>query len=241
MENTDANKRIKQMINFIKQEAREKADEIHLKAEEEFQIEKGKLLNPERLKLNQEFERKFKDLEIQRKIEFSTQINKARLEVLEKRGKFMQEIQQAAFSRLGDVRKNPKAYEDLLRKLIIQGLIRIDETQVKIQCLKEDLSILQKVAAKATEEYKAIWKEQVEEDSRVEVSVDTEKFLPPSYVGGVVLTARKNMIVLDNTLAARLEICQEALLPIIRGRLFGVVEHIGVIYEDQREEQKHDH
>jgi len=102
---TDANKRIRQMINFIKQEAQEKAEEIRVKADEEFQIEKGRILNPEKLKLNQEFDRKFKDLEIQRKIEFSTQINKARLEVLEKRGKLMQEIQQTAFQRLGDVKK----------------------------------------------------------------------------------------------------------------------------------------
>ena len=48
--------------------AREKADEIRMKADEEFQIEKGRILNPERLKLNQEFDRKFKDLEIKQKM-----------------------------------------------------------------------------------------------------------------------------------------------------------------------------
>jgi len=180
-------------------------------------------------------------VEIQRKIEFSTQINKARLEVLEKRGKLMQEVQQDALARLGDVKKDSKKYEDLLKKLIVQGLIRIDEVQVKIQCLKEDLSILQNVVSKATEEYKKIWKAQVGEDVQLDVSVESEKFLPASYVGGVVLTARQNKIVLDNTLVARLEICQDSLLPIIRGRLFGVVEHTGVIYkdDDEKEHEKH--
>ena len=48
--------------------AREKADEIRMKADEEFQIEKGRILNPERLKLNQEFDRKFKELEIKQKM-----------------------------------------------------------------------------------------------------------------------------------------------------------------------------
>jgi len=238
---SDASKRIKQMINFIKQEAQEKAAEILGKSEEEFQVEKGRILNPERIKLNQEFDRKFKDLEIQRKIEFSTQINKARLEVLDKRGKFMQEIQQAAYQRLGDVKKDAKKYEALLCKLIIQGLIRIDESQVKIQCLKDDLNLVNNVLQKAVQEYKKIWKEQVGEESEVQVSVDSERFLPSSCVGGVLLTARQNKIVLDNTLSARLEICQESLLPIIRGRLFGVIEHIGVVYTDNKEEQKHDH
>ena len=39
-----------------------------MKADEEFQIEKGRILNPERLKLNQEYDRKFKDLEIKQKM-----------------------------------------------------------------------------------------------------------------------------------------------------------------------------
>jgi len=237
----DANKRIKQMINFIKQEAHEKAEEIRLKAEEDFQVEKGKIINPERLKLNQEFEKKFKELEIQRRIEFSTQINKARLEVLEKRGKFMAEIEETSFQRLGELKKDSKKYENLLYKLIIQGLIRIDESQIKIHCLKQDLNALQNVFSKAVAEFKVIWKDQVGEESNAEVSVETERFLSDSRVGGIVMTARQNKIVLDNTLAARLEICSESLLPIIRGRLFGVVEHIGVIYSDTNEEQKHDH
>jgi len=180
-------------------------------------------------------------LEIQRRIEFSTQINKARLEVLEKRGKFMAEIEETSFQRLGELKKDSKKYENLLYKLIIQGLIRIDESQIRIQCLKQDLNALQNVFSKAVAEYKAIWKDQVGEESHVDVSIETEKFLPDSRVGGIVMTARQNKIVLDNTLAARLEICSESLLPIIRGRLFGVVEHIGVVYEDHKEEQKHDH
>jgi len=105
------------------------------------------------------------------------------------------------------------------------------------------LNLLQNIVVKAVNDYKAIWKKEVGEESQVEVSVETEKFLPPSYVGGVVLTARQNKIMLDNTLAARLEICQDALSPIVRGRLFGVVEHVGIITKEktEHEEQKHDH
>merc|ERR1719220_1078429 len=122
----EAKKRITQMINFIYQEAREKADEIKMKADEEFQIEKGRILNPERLKLNQEFDRKFKDLEIKQKIELSTQINKARLEVLEKRGELMRTVE-----------KDTNKYKDLLKTLMIQGFIRIDEEVVVVRVVKE--------------------------------------------------------------------------------------------------------
>merc|ERR1719361_579846 len=129
-------KRITQMINFIYQEAREKADEIRMKADEEFQIEKGRILNPERLKLNQEFDRKFKDLEIKQKIELSTQINKARLEVLEQRGKLMKEVENDTYKRLSSLKSDANKYKETLKRLMVQGFIRIDEETVTVRLLR---------------------------------------------------------------------------------------------------------
>merc|ERR1719220_2018207 len=123
----EAKKRITQMINFILQEAREKADEIRMKADEEFQIEKGRILNPERLKLNQEFDRKFKELEIKQKIELSTQINKARLRVLEKRGELMRTVENDTYKQLSSLKEDSGSYKELLKQLMIQAMIRIDE------------------------------------------------------------------------------------------------------------------
>lgn len=44
-------KQIKHMMAFIEQEANEKAEEIDAKAEEEFNIEKGRLVQTQRLKI----------------------------------------------------------------------------------------------------------------------------------------------------------------------------------------------
>eukprot|EP01083_Nonionella_stella_P306774 1075624_1 len=91
-----------------------------MKADEEFQIEKGRILNPERLKLNHEFDRKFKELEIKQKIELSTQINKARLQVLEKRGELMKQVENSAYKRLSSLKNNaglpPKTNEKNKKK-----------------------------------------------------------------------------------------------------------------------------
>mmetsp|Transcript_15596 Transcript_15596/g.19084 ORF Transcript_15596/g.19084 Transcript_15596/m.19084 type:complete len:244 (+) Transcript_15596:51-782(+) len=238
MVDKDATKRIQQMIAFIKQEAKEKAEEIRLKADEEFQIEKGRILNPERLKLNQEFDRKFKDLEIKRKIEFSTQINKARLKVLEQRGKLMTDVETKTFGKLNTLKNDKNKYKLLIKNLIIQGLIRMDEINVKIECLKDDLDIVQSVFDDARNEYKKIWKATVDEDIDVnKIVLDKQNFVPPASVGGVIITARNGKIRLDNTLESRLKVCQQDLLPQLRGRLFGVTQHIGVIYDD--DESKH--
>ena len=53
---------------FIEQEANEKAEEIDAKAEEEFNIEKGRLVQQQRLKIIEYYERKEKQVELQRKM-----------------------------------------------------------------------------------------------------------------------------------------------------------------------------
>lgn len=56
------------MMAFIEQEANEKAEEIDQKAEEEFNIEKGRLVQNQRLKIMEYYERKEKQVELQKKM-----------------------------------------------------------------------------------------------------------------------------------------------------------------------------
>lgn len=66
---------------FIEQEANEKAEEIDAKAEEEFNIEKGRLVQQQRLKIMEYYEKKEKQVELQKKIQSSNMLNQARLKV----------------------------------------------------------------------------------------------------------------------------------------------------------------
>ena len=56
----DANKEIKKMISFILQEASEKASEIKLRAEEEFNMEKAKIYRNEKLSIEESHFKKLK-------------------------------------------------------------------------------------------------------------------------------------------------------------------------------------
>ncbi|EPQ17616.1 V-type proton ATPase subunit E 1, partial [Myotis brandtii] len=76
---------IKHMMAFIEQEANEKAEEIDAKAEEEFNIEKGRLVQTQRLKIMEYYEKKEKQIEQQKKIQMSNMMNQARLKVLRAR------------------------------------------------------------------------------------------------------------------------------------------------------------
>ncbi|CAL5433896.1 unnamed protein product [Camellia sinensis] len=80
MNDADVSKQIQQMVRFIRQEAEEKANEISVSAEEEnltrksvvllqeFNIEKLQLVEAEKKKIRQEYERKEKQVEVRRKI-----------------------------------------------------------------------------------------------------------------------------------------------------------------------------
>lgn len=56
------------MVAFIEQEANEKAEEIEAKAEEEFNIEKGRLVQEQRLKIIEFYEKKEKQVELKRRM-----------------------------------------------------------------------------------------------------------------------------------------------------------------------------
>jgi len=68
MNDSEINNQIKQMVSFIQQEANEKANEIKLKADEEFNIEKLRMVEAEKAKIRAEYERKEKQIEVQKRM-----------------------------------------------------------------------------------------------------------------------------------------------------------------------------
>uniref|UniRef100_A0A3Q2CEA0 ATPase H+ transporting V1 subunit E1a n=1 Tax=Cyprinodon variegatus TaxID=28743 RepID=A0A3Q2CEA0_CYPVA len=81
----DVQKQIKHMMAFIEQEAKERVEEIDAKAEEEFNIEKGRLMQTQRVKIMEYYGKKEKQIEQHKKIQMSHLKNQARLKVLKAR------------------------------------------------------------------------------------------------------------------------------------------------------------
>jgi len=67
MNEDEVSRQIRQMAQFIRQEAAEKANELSISAEEEFNIEKLQLLELEKSKVRKEFERKVCHYSLQRR------------------------------------------------------------------------------------------------------------------------------------------------------------------------------
>jgi V-type H+-transporting ATPase subunit E len=120
MNDTEVSKTISQMVMFIKQEAEEKAAEIAVSAEEEFNITKLQLLEAEKARVRKEFERREAAIEVKKKVEYSKQLNESRIKVLQAREDAVQTVLHEAFSALAALSNDQAKYKSLLTDLLVQ-------------------------------------------------------------------------------------------------------------------------
>lgn len=64
----EVERQLRNMISFIIAEAEEKAKEINVRAEEEFNIEKTSIVQEEKKRINDEFTQRMKLVEVQKKM-----------------------------------------------------------------------------------------------------------------------------------------------------------------------------
>jgi len=141
------------MTAFIKQEAMEKAREIHLKADEEFAIEKSKLVRQETQSIDSQYEKKFKQAAMSQQITRSTSSNKTRLRVLQARQELLDKLFEDARKKIV-TKGQDKDYDGTLEGLILEGLYMLAEPKVGLRCKKNEKDKVKKAAEAATKEYK---------------------------------------------------------------------------------------
>ncbi|KDN39541.1 putative vacuolar ATP synthase subunit E [Tilletiaria anomala UBC 951] len=209
---------MKKMVAFIKQEAMEKAREIQVKADEEFSIEKAKIVRQEAINIDAQHEKKTKQAEVSQRIAQSTATNKSRLRILQAREAHLQTLFDRARASLASLTSDPSAYSTLLRDLILQGLLRIMEPSVTVSARVQDVQLVQDAAKDAQSLY-------AEKTGGKEVEVDVKEGLGKDSAGGVLLAGLGGRIKVDNTLDERLRLLEEQMLPEIRMDLFGPNEN----------------
>lgn len=215
LSDADVQKQIKHMMAFIEQEAKEKVEEIDAKAEEEFSIEKGRLVQTHRVKIMEYYEKKEKQIEQHKKIQMSNLMNQARLKVLKARDEMITDLLNEARQRLADIAKDPARYATLLEGLVLQAFYQLLEPKVTIRCRKQDVEMVQAAVSKNI----PIYKEAVK--SNIVVKIDQERFLPSEICGGVEAYNDNGKIKVSNTLESRLELTAQQMMPEIRVNLFG--------------------
>ncbi|XP_014909139.1 V-type proton ATPase subunit E 1a isoform X2 [Poecilia latipinna] len=209
----DVQKQIKHMMAFIEQEANERVEEILAKGDEEFNIEKGRLVQTHRVKIMDYYEKKEKQIEQHKKIQMSQLKNQARLKVLKARDDM--DLLNEARQRIADIAKDPDRYAKLLEGLVLQGFYQLLEPKVTIRCRQQDVDMVQAAVNKNV----AVYKETVK--SNITVRIDQDHFLPSDICGGVEVYNNNGKIKVSNTLESRLDLVAQQMMPEIRETLFG--------------------
>lgn len=160
------------MTAFIKQEAMEKAREIEIKANEEFAIEKSRLVRQETDAIDASYEKKFKKATMSQQITRSTVANKTRLRILAARQEMLDSIFESAAQKFTEGTKDKSKYQGILKNMILEGLYALVEGHVQVRVRKADVDVANKAIEAAVEEYK----KQIGKDTTV--VVDKEEYLP---------------------------------------------------------------
>jgi len=201
------------MVAFISQEAKEKAREIQVKADEEFAIEKAKIVRQETAAIDAQFDKKRKQAEVGWKIASSTALNQSRLQVLRAREEHLQSIFEEATKKTKDLKNDQGKYTKVLEDLILEVLLMLMAPEVTIDHQKAAGDFINNAGDAALKRYKEISGRDCKLDFQTEVSDESS--------GGVIGSVMNRRIKVDNTLDERLKILEEKMLPEIRTDLFG--------------------
>ncbi|KAH9875118.1 V-ATPase V1 sector subunit E [Plenodomus biglobosus] len=206
---------LKKMTAFIRQEAMEKANEIRLKADEEFAIEKSKLVRQEQASIDSSYEKKFKQASMSQQITRSTVSNKSRLRILSARQELLDRLFEDSGKKLGEVSKDKKKYQGILRDLVLEGAYALNEDKLQIKVRKADNDLAKKAIEEAQKEYKS------KVDKDVAITIDESDPLPEGSAGGAMIVGTNGRIDINNTFEERLKLLESQALPSIRVTLFG--------------------
>lgn len=220
MDDEQSAKQIAQMVNFILNEAKDKAEEIDAKTLEDFNIEKLKAAQAMKDKIRADMDKQRKKIVTQAAIARSTKINQSRLQKIEARQQSLGDMTSLCEGELKNYAKDKGKYQPLLVDLIVQGCLRLIEDRVLVRCKKDDEKTVQAVLDQASQKYAQVVKRQTNMDRKVVLSVDTTAYLAPTSAGGVVVMTLDTKIKVDNTLDTRLGLVMQNDLPSLRQMLF---------------------
>lgn len=203
------------MQAFIEKEAQEKAREIRVKADEEYEIEKAQVVRAETAAIDAEYAKKLKKASLAQQITKSTIGNKTRLRVLDTKDQVLSEIFEEAEKALHKITKDEAKYEQILVGLIEEGILALLEKTVTIRVREADVDIAKKALETAVQEFSK------KAGFTPECTVDDKSFLSKEIAGGVIVVNSSGKIEVDNTLEERLHILSQEALPGVRLELFG--------------------
>ena len=214
-----------EMERMLRQNAHEKAFEIHVLSQRQFEKQKNEMVFEGRKLLKNDQDLRIGQLNQDLNIQKSKKINAARLRKMSERNKCLLKMKSDMVQKLIDERQNNRdRYLETVKNLIIQSMIKLLEPGLQIICREEDKDDIEGMLGDIQSQYHEFLLEKTERDDyECELRVNGEKFITDEMdggTGGVILQTLDRRIVCPNTLMNRLELAFEEFLPQIRTNLF---------------------
>merc|ERR1711934_165644 len=218
MNNDAAASQVAHMKEFILHEAKEKADEIHSKAEQDYTVEKQRLVEEEKLRLKKDFDRRQANVELESKIANATETNQKKLLVFQAASGEVEKTFAEAFEELKKVPSDKVAYQALLTDLIPEGAKRLDLPAAVVRCRAEDKGVVE-AAIKGVKENVSF----TIDDTPLTVDNSVTMTICEGVkecIGGVHVLAPDGKVCVPQTLNARLQVAFDTSFPVIKPLLF---------------------
>ena len=160
------------LSDFVYVEAKERAFEIEIESRKLYEAKRKVYIERERRELEVKFGRKEAEKLTKYKIERSVTINESRNEVLLATNKALLKLLNKCQLTMINKTQDTGYYKDLLKQLIIQGLVKMREQNVSIRCLEDDAEMIRSLIQECGDAYIQTMKDAIDQDCTVNITVD---------------------------------------------------------------------
>ena len=181
---------------------------------------KEKIMVEEKKKIEQNYEKKYNDEFVKKKIEVSTTKNQANLEKMNLKNELVQKTVDETLEKLKSFAKpENNSYKKLLKELILECMVKLLEKECYVKVRQVDINYVKSVIRECESEFAKIMKKETKRDYECKLNILEDDFIDDEY-GGVILMNKDKKIIINNGLKDRLMLTKEHNLPEIKRMLF---------------------
>ena len=151
----------------------DKIFEIKVMNRRSFNDQKKSILEEEKIKINAKFDKEYNDQYINNKILISETRNNSNLNKMRRRNELMDNL---SLETLDDIKKfaNPenRQYQQLIKQLILQGMVKMLEPLLYIQVRKQDVGFVKNLFSECQQEFEKMMKEGTGRDYNCSLLID---------------------------------------------------------------------
>ncbi|UKJ88563.1 vacuolar ATP synthase subunit E [Theileria orientalis] len=223
MDALEAQNQIKQMVDFILNEAKDKAEEIESGAIEEFNIEKMTLFEQRKDEVRSKILKNINALRLEKIRSRNKDLKEMSDNMLHYQSQVVEEIKAQAMEKLNSLAMDNNEYKKVLTMLTLSGCLALNCEVVMVRHRARDAAVVESTLEDVKHAYEKVTKQKYNEAKSLNLNLDTEHPLAEDLLG-VILTNEEGTIECNSTLNNRLERCCREMIPHIKSELFSSVQ-----------------